>query len=49
MEICDQAVMDFLAATDIGKFPSRQEEECGQEERGQEERGQEESRQEDRE
>ena len=21
MEICDKAVMDFLAATDVGKFP----------------------------
>jgi len=21
MEICDMAVMDFLAATDVGKFP----------------------------
>ena len=39
MEICDQAVMDFLAATDVGMFPPRQEEEHGQEERGQVERG----------
>jgi hypothetical protein len=31
MEKCDQAVMDFLAATDIGKFPPKQTEECGQE------------------
>jgi hypothetical protein len=23
METCDQAVMDFLAATDIGKFPAQ--------------------------
>jgi hypothetical protein len=38
MEICDQAVMDFLAATDVGKFPPRQAEERGQEESGQEER-----------
>jgi hypothetical protein len=38
MEICNQAVMDFLAATDVGKFPPRQAEERGQEERGQEER-----------
>jgi len=37
MDICDQAVMDFLAATDIGKFPARQGEERGQEERVQEE------------
>jgi hypothetical protein len=22
MEICDKAVMDFLAAMDVGKFPS---------------------------
>jgi hypothetical protein len=49
MEICDQAVMDFLAATDVGKFPPRQAEERGQEERGQEERGQEERGQEERE
>jgi hypothetical protein len=42
MEICDQAVMDFLAATDVGKFQPRQAEERGQEERGQEESGQEE-------
>jgi len=42
MQICDQGVMDFLAATDIRKFPPRQAEERGQEERGQEERGQEE-------
>ena len=38
MEICNQAVMDFLAATDVGKFPPRQAEERGQEESGQEER-----------
>jgi len=37
MEICDQAVMDLLAATDGRKFPPRQLEECGQEESGQEE------------
>ena len=36
MEKCDQAVMDFLAATDVGKFPPKQAEERGQEERGQE-------------
>jgi len=48
MEICDQAVMDFLAATDVGKFPPRQAEERGQEERVQEERGQEERGQEER-
>ena len=47
MEICDQAVMDFLAATDVGKFPPRQAEERGQEEREQEERGQEQSGQEE--
>jgi hypothetical protein len=23
MEKCDQAVMDFLAATDVGKFPPK--------------------------
>jgi hypothetical protein len=40
MEKCDQAVMDFLAATDVGKFPPKQAEERGQEERGQEEREQ---------
>jgi hypothetical protein len=54
MEICDQAVMDFLAATDVGKFPPRQAVERGREEReleehGQEERGQEESGQGERE
>jgi hypothetical protein len=49
MEICDQAVMDFLAATDVGKFPHRQAVERGQDERGKEERGQEESGQEERE
>jgi len=27
MEKCDQAVMDFLAATDVGKFPPKQTEE----------------------
>jgi hypothetical protein len=48
MEICDQAVMDFLAATDVGKFPHRQAEERRQVERGQEERGQEERGQEER-
>jgi hypothetical protein len=37
MEKCDQAVMDFLAATDIGKFPPEQVEERAQEKRGQEE------------
>ena len=35
MEKCDQAVMDFLAATDVGKFPPKQAEEHGQEECGQ--------------
>jgi hypothetical protein len=48
MEICAQAVMDFLAATDVGKFPPRQAEERGQEERGKEKRGQEERGQEKR-
>jgi len=48
-EICDQAVMDFLAATDVGKFPPRQAEERGKEEPGQEEPGQEEPGQEERE
>ena len=38
MEICDQAVMDFLAATDVRKFSPRQAEERGQEESRQEER-----------
>jgi hypothetical protein len=47
MEICDQAVMYFLAATDVGKIPPRQAEERGQVERGQEEGGQEESGQEE--
>jgi hypothetical protein len=23
LEMCDQAVIDFLAATDVGKFPRR--------------------------
>jgi len=41
-EICDQAVMDFLAATDVGKFPPRKTKERGQEACGQAERGQEE-------
>jgi hypothetical protein len=40
MEKCDQAVMDFLAATDVGKFPPKLAEEPGQEEPGQEEPGQ---------
>jgi hypothetical protein len=31
MKKCDQAVMDFLAATDMGKFPPKQMEERGQE------------------
>ena len=35
MEKCDQAVMDFLAATDVGKFPPKLAEEPGQEEPGQ--------------
>jgi len=35
MEGCDQAVMDFLAATDVGKFPPKLAEEPGQEEQGQ--------------
>jgi hypothetical protein len=35
MEKCDQVVMDFLAATDVGKFPPNLAEERGQEERGQ--------------
>jgi hypothetical protein len=35
MEKCNQAVMDFLAATDVGKFPPKLAEERGQEERGQ--------------
>jgi len=38
MEICDQAVMDFLAAADVRKFPPRQAEERRQEESRQEER-----------
>jgi hypothetical protein len=29
MEKCDQAVMDFLAATEIGKFLPKQTEERG--------------------
>ena len=37
MDICDQAVMDCLAATDFGKFPPRQAEEPGLEQNGQEE------------
>jgi len=39
LEICDEVVMDFLAATDVGKVPSRQTEERGQEECRQEECG----------
>jgi len=35
VEKCDQVVMVFMAATDVGKFPLNQEEERGQEERGQ--------------
>jgi hypothetical protein len=31
MEKCDQAVMDFLAAADVRKFPPKQAEERGQE------------------
>jgi len=31
MEKCDQVVMDFLAATDVGKFPLKQMEERRQE------------------
>jgi len=49
MVICDQAVMDFMLATDVRKFPPRRAEERGQEEGRQEERGQEESGQEMRE
>jgi hypothetical protein len=43
MEICDHAVMDFLPATDVGKFPGSQAGELGHEECGEEEREQEES------
>jgi hypothetical protein len=32
IEKCDQAVMDLLAATDVGKFPPKLAEEPGQEE-----------------
>jgi hypothetical protein len=39
VEKCDQAVMDFLAATDFWKFPPKLAEEPGQEEYGQEEPG----------
>jgi hypothetical protein len=46
--ICNQVVLDFLAATDVRKFPPRQAEECRQEEHGQEEPRQEEPRQEER-
>jgi hypothetical protein len=35
MEKCDQVVMVFMAATDVGKFPIKQEEERWQEARGQ--------------
>jgi hypothetical protein len=49
MEICDEAVMDFLAATDVGKFPPRQADDREQEDRGQKERGQEECGQEEHE
>jgi len=40
MEKCDQAVMDSLAATDVGQFPPKLAEESGQEEHRQEERAQ---------
>jgi hypothetical protein len=40
MEKCDQAVMDFLAATDVGKFPPKLAEGSGLEEPGLEEHGQ---------
>jgi len=39
MEKCDQEVMDFLAVTDVGKFPPELAEEPGQEEPGLEENG----------
>jgi len=42
VEECDQVVMVFMAAPEVGKFPLKQEEERGQEERGQDERGHEE-------
>jgi len=49
MQICDQAVIDFLASTAVRKFPPRQVEERGQvEELGQVEGGQEERWQEQR-
>jgi len=35
-EICNQAVMDILAATEVGKSPLRQVEEPGREEGAQE-------------
>jgi hypothetical protein len=38
LENCDQAVMDFLAATDVGKFPPELAEEFGQDECGQDQR-----------
>jgi hypothetical protein len=38
MEICNPAMMDFLAATDVGKFLPCHAEERGQEESGQVER-----------
>jgi len=47
MEIYNQAVMDFVAATEFRKFPPRQAEERGQDEHGQEEHRQEERRQEE--
>jgi len=40
MEICNQAVVDFLAATDVGRLPPRQAEQGGQEQGGQEQGGQ---------
>jgi len=40
MQICDQVVIDFLGATDIGKFAPRRMEEQGKVERGHEERWQ---------
>jgi hypothetical protein len=35
VEICDQVVMVFMAATDVGKYPLKQMEVRGQEECGQ--------------
>ena len=39
MEECDQAVMDFLAATDVGKFPAQMNDGMGEAQRRAQVRG----------